>query len=85
MIPSRSRRGAAWLVLMAPAGTPAPVVGKLSEAAMKAMTTADMREKLKAQELEPMVMDSKTLGEFIRQEAPYWNDFIKRSGIKVEQ
>jgi tripartite-type tricarboxylate transporter receptor subunit TctC len=78
-------RGHAWLVLMAPAGTPQPVVTKLSDAAMKAMLTPDMREKLKAQELEPMVMDAKTLGDFIRQEAPYWNDFIKRSGIKVEQ
>lgn len=78
-------RAHAWLVLMAPAGTPAPVVAKLSDAAMKAMVTAEMKEKLKAQELEPMVMDSKTLGEFIRKETPYWNDFIKSSGIKVEQ
>ena len=78
-------RAHAWLVLMAPTGTPAPVVAKLSDAAMKAMRTDSMREKLKAQELEPMVMDAKQLGDFIRAEAPYWNDFIKKSGIKVEQ
>ena len=47
------------------------------------MNAPDMREKLKAQELEPMLMDSKTLGEFIRAETPYWNDFIKRTGIKA--
>jgi tripartite-type tricarboxylate transporter receptor subunit TctC len=78
-------RAHAWLVLMAPAGTPPPVVARLSEAAMKAMGTPTMKEKLKAQELEPMVMDSKALGDFVRNEAPYWNDFIKQSGIKVEQ
>lgn len=78
-------RAHAWLVLMAPAGTPAPVVARLSEAAMKAMNTPAMKEKLKAQELEPMVMDSKQLGEFVKGEAPYWNNFIKQSGIKVEQ
>ena len=78
-------RAHAWLVLMAPAGTPPPVVAKLSDAAIKAMGTPDMREKLKAQELEAMVLDSKALGEFIRNEAPYWNDFIKQSGMKVEQ
>jgi len=78
-------RAHAWLVLMAPAGTPPPVVAKLSDAAMKAMGTASMKEKLKAQELEPMVLDSKALGEFVRNEAPYWNNFIKQSGIKVEQ
>lgn len=78
-------RAHAWLVLMAPQGTPAPVVAKLSDAAMKAMGTASMKEKLKAQELEPMVMDAKQLGDFVRGEAPYWNDFIKKSGIKVEQ
>ena len=78
-------RAHAWLVLMAPTGTPAPVIAKLSDAAMKAMGTASMKEKLKAQELEPMVMDAKQLGDFVRAEAPYWNDFIRKSGIKVEQ
>lgn len=78
-------RAHAWLVLMAPTGTPAPVVAKLSEAAMKAMNTPAMKEKLKAQELEPMVMDAKQLGDFVKAEAPYWNNFIKQSGIKVEQ
>jgi tripartite-type tricarboxylate transporter receptor subunit TctC len=77
-------RAHAWLVLMAPAGTPAPVVAKLSEAAISAMTAPEMRDKLKAQELEPLILDSRQLGEFIKGEAPYWNEFIKRSGIKVE-
>jgi tripartite-type tricarboxylate transporter receptor subunit TctC len=76
-------RAHAWLVLMAPAGTPAPVVAKLADSAIKAMNTPDMREKLKAQELEPMILDSKALGEFIRNETPYWNNFIKSSGIKA--
>ena len=78
-------RAHAWLVLMAPTGTPPAVVAKLSDAAIKAMNAPEMREKLKAQELEPMVMDSQALGEFIKAEAPYWNDFIKKTGIRVEQ
>jgi tripartite-type tricarboxylate transporter receptor subunit TctC len=68
---------------MAPAGTPQPVVARLGEAAISAMNAPDMREKLKAQELEPLILDSRQLGEFIKSEAPYWNDFIKSSGIKV--
>lgn len=76
-------RAHAWLVLMAPAGTPAPVVAKLSDSAIKAMNTPDMREKLKAQELEPMIMGPKALDEFIRGEAPYWNNFIKGTGMKA--
>lgn len=78
-------RAHAWLVLMAPAGTPQPVVARLSESAIKAMNAPEMREKLKAQELEPMVLDARSLGEFIRQEAPYWSEFIRSSGMKVEQ
>lgn len=77
-------RAHAWLVLMAPAGTPAPVVTKLSEAAIKAMNAPDMREKLKTQELEPLLLDPKALGEFIKQEAPYWSEFIRQSNIKVD-
>jgi tripartite-type tricarboxylate transporter receptor subunit TctC len=71
-------RAHAWLVLMAPAGTPQPVVARLSDAAIKAMKAPEMQDKLKAQELEPLI-----LGEFIRSEAPYWNDFIKRTGMKA--
>ena len=78
-------RAHAWLVLMAPANTPAPVVAKLSDAALKALATPEMKEKMKAQELEPMAMDSKALGQFIRAEAPYWNNFIKQTGIKVAE
>ena len=78
-------RAHAWLVLMAPAGTPQPVVAKLSEAAIAAMNAPDMREKLKAQELEPLILNSRELGDFIKSETPYWNEFIKSSGIKVEQ
>jgi tripartite-type tricarboxylate transporter receptor subunit TctC len=76
-------RAHAWLVLMAPAGTPQPVVAKLSDAAIKAMKAPEMQDKLKAQELEPLILDPRQLGEFIRSEAPYWNDFIKRTGMKA--
>ena len=78
-------RAHAWLVLMAPANTPAPVVAKLSDAALKALATSEMKEKMKAQELEPMAMDSKALGAFIKAEAPYWNDFIRKTGIKAAE
>ena len=78
-------RAHAWFVLMAPAGTPPPVVAKLSEAAIKAMNAPEMREKLKAQELEPLILDPRQLGDFLKSEAPYWKDFIKRSGITVAQ
>jgi tripartite-type tricarboxylate transporter receptor subunit TctC len=76
-------RAHAWLVLMAPAGTPQPVVAKLSDAAIKAMKAPEMQEKLKAQELELLILDPRQLGDFIRSEAPYWNDFIKRTGMKA--
>jgi tripartite-type tricarboxylate transporter receptor subunit TctC len=76
-------RAHAWLVLMAPAGTPQPVVARLSDAAIKAMKAPEMQDKLKAQELEPLILDPRQLGEFIRSEAPYWNDFIKRTGMKA--
>jgi tripartite-type tricarboxylate transporter receptor subunit TctC len=47
------------------------------------MQAPEMKEKLKAQELEPMVMDGKALGDFIKAEQPYWSSFIKQSGIKA--
>jgi tripartite-type tricarboxylate transporter receptor subunit TctC len=74
----------AWWGLLAPAGTPPAIVKSLSDAALKVMSTPDMREKLKALELEPMGQGPAQFGAFIKQETPFWADFIKRANIRIE-
>lgn len=75
----------AWWGLLAPAGTPPAVTKKLSDAALNAMATPEMREKLKALELEPMGLGPAPFASFIQQEAPFWSDFIRRANIRIEQ
>ncbi|MDB5838115.1 MAG: Tripartite tricarboxylate transporter family receptor [Herminiimonas sp.] len=75
----------AWWGLLAPAGTPPAVVKQLSDAALRAMGDAEIRAKLKTLELEPMEQTPQQFGAFIRQETPFWSEFIRRANIRLEQ
>ncbi len=74
----------AWWGLVAPAGTPPAVVAALSDAAQKALASPEVRRQLDALQLEPLPLGDKAFGELIRSEAPFWSDFVRRSGIRVE-
>ena len=74
----------AWWGLVAPAGTPPAVVAILSEAAQKALSTPEVRQQLEALQLQPLPLGAQAFGALIRNEAPFWSDFLRRSGIRLE-
>ena len=74
----------AWWGLVAPAGTPPAVVAILSEAAQKALTTPEVRQQLDALQLQPLPLGAEAFGALIRSEAPFWTEFLRRSGIRLE-
>jgi len=74
----------AWWGLVAPAGTPPAVVAALSEAALKALATPEVRQQLQALQLQPLPVDAQAFGPLIRSEAPFWAEFLRRSGIRLE-
>jgi tripartite-type tricarboxylate transporter receptor subunit TctC len=74
----------AWFGLMAPAGTPPAIVGKLHAATVKALAAPDVRARFDAL---GMVAIGNTPAEFaavIRKEIPYWAEVIKSIGLKVK-
>jgi tripartite-type tricarboxylate transporter receptor subunit TctC len=74
----------AWWGIAAPAGTPPEAIRILGDALTKAVSSAEVRQKLKNIDIEPMLMDPPTFAAFVQKETPFWADFIKRTGIKLE-
>src|SRR6478752_4910110 len=76
-----------WNALFLPKGTPADVVKKLSDAALQAMKTPGVRERLEGLGAVIVSEDRTTqeyLGQFLKAEIEKWAAPIKASGVSVE-
>ena len=73
-----------WWGLMAPAGTPAPIVERLAKAMAKVVDDADMRRRLQEMEVEPLSYSGEAFASFIRAELPFWQKFLQETAIKLE-
>ena len=73
-----------WFGVMAPAGTPAPVVARLNEEFRKALLTPEMRERLKAMGAEPSPTTPEQFAAFIRAELAKYEKVVKFSGARVD-
>lgn len=73
----------AWFMMYAPAGTPAPVMAKLKEAADVALADPDLAAKLKTQGVEPGGESTRDLARFEAAEIDKWAELVKKSGAKV--
>jgi tripartite-type tricarboxylate transporter receptor subunit TctC len=73
-----------WLGLMAPTGTPKPVVDKLNAAVSKIVMSADVKEQWAKQGAEPMVMTPAQFDTYLREDIRKWAEVVRVSGAKVE-
>jgi len=73
-----------WAGLLAPAGTPSPVIEQLNRALNKALATPDVVAKIEQQSAEPAPVSPKAFDAFMADERARWAEVIKRTGISVE-
>jgi tripartite-type tricarboxylate transporter receptor subunit TctC len=73
-----------WYGLLAPAGTPAPVVNKLYTESEKFLTLPETREKLASVGVIVSPMRSDEFGAFIRSEIARWAAECKAAGIEPQ-
>jgi tripartite-type tricarboxylate transporter receptor subunit TctC len=76
--------GSAWIGVIAPAGTPAPVIQKLNAAYVAAMRDPAVVAKLRSQYMEPEPGTPAQFAAYMQGERAKWGPIIKRAGIKVE-
>ncbi|AMD44347.1 Bug family tripartite tricarboxylate transporter substrate binding protein [Bordetella holmesii] len=74
----------AWIVLLAPAGTPRPVVDMLNAATRKALGRADLQDKLAGLGAETVSASPEQTREFIARELSVWGQAVKSSNARVD-
>jgi tripartite-type tricarboxylate transporter receptor subunit TctC len=70
-----------WFGLLAPAGTPRPVIDKLAVAARQAMHTPDAMASLSKQGYEPLDAGPDEFATFMRSEIARWSEVARSAGL----
>src|SRR5438552_1745078 len=73
-----------WLGLMAPAGTPRPILEKLNVEVNKVVNAPEVREAWSKQGAVPMSMSVDQFDRFLREDIVKWAKVVKLSGAKVD-
>lgn len=73
-----------WNGLLAPAGTPAPIVERLSAAVQKVLREPSVRKQMTEIGAEPIGDTPQQFTEFIKKEMARWDQKIRETGIRYE-
>jgi len=72
-----------WLCMLAPAGTPEPIVARLSTAIGKALGDAEMLKQLRSAGISPSYLAPAEFGAFMRTEYDKWGKVVKDTGATI--
>jgi tripartite-type tricarboxylate transporter receptor subunit TctC len=76
--------GVLWMGLVAPAGTPQPVIETLAAAVNRAVGSADLAERLKRDGIDPVGGAPQEFGAQIAREITQWRELAKSVDIKLD-
>lgn len=73
-----------WFGLLAPAGTPRPIIDRLYQEALRAIRIQDTRERFAVEALEPVGSAPDEFAAYIAGEMNKWGKVIKAAGIRPQ-
>ena len=73
-----------WYGVLAPAGTPKPIVARLNAEIVRVMHAPDLQERFAATGTEPRTSTPEEFAEFIRQEMAKWGKVVRQAGLKAD-
>jgi len=73
-----------WWGIMAPAGTPAPVITRVHSDVSAILSTPEIQKRFESLGGEAVIMSSAQFAQFIRVEAAKWGKVVKQAGIKAQ-
>jgi tripartite-type tricarboxylate transporter receptor subunit TctC len=76
--------GVLWMGIVAPAGTPQPVIEKLAAAVKRAVGAADLAERLRRDGIDPVGSSTEDFGAQIAREIAQWRELAKSGSIKLD-
>jgi tripartite-type tricarboxylate transporter receptor subunit TctC len=73
-----------WWGLLAPAGTPVPVIEKLHQATVQTLASTDLRKRFNEMGVEPVGNSPPEFSALIAAELPRWAKIVKELRIRIE-
>lgn len=73
-----------WYGIFAPAGTPRDIVAKLNSQIAKALGTAQLKEHLRRQGVDPVGDSPEKFAEHFKAEVKKWGEVVKAAGIQAD-
>jgi tripartite-type tricarboxylate transporter receptor subunit TctC len=73
-----------WWGVVAPKGTPQPIVDKLHAAVAEVLKSADTKKYLDNEGAAPVTMSAAEFGKFIEDEIAKWGPVVQKAGMKAE-
>ena len=73
-----------WYGLLAPAGTPKPVIDMLNASNRKVLARDDIKQKLESQGVDPIVNTPAEFSAYMKSETEKWGKVVKATGAKAE-
>lgn len=73
-----------WYGMLAPAGTPRPIIDRLKTELHKALASPDLKERLAGAGVEPLTNTPEQFAEFLRSETARYAKVIKAAGIRID-
>ena len=73
-----------WWGILAPAGTPQPIIARIDFEVARILKLPEVRAKLDAQGFEPVASTPESFGAFMRSEIELWARAVKASGARAE-
>jgi tripartite-type tricarboxylate transporter receptor subunit TctC len=73
-----------WVALYAPAGTPAPVINKLSDSVKQSLALPEVKDRSDAAGVELRYLNPAQMDALLKKELPYWNKAIKAANITLD-
>jgi len=73
-----------WAGVLAPAGTPPEIVGKVNAAINDTLRSAEMKEAMSKLGMDAKIGSPQDYATFIAEETPRWNAVVKSTGVKLQ-
>ena len=74
----------AWFGVLAPAGTPRDIIGRLNGEIIKVLNSVDVKERFAKQGVEVRTSTPEQFSTFLRSEVDRWGKVIREAGIKAD-
>ena len=73
-----------WYAILAPAGTPRPIINRLNAELTRVVQASDVKERLAVMATEPMTSSPEECAAYIQREIAKWGDVIRRANLRAD-